>query len=130
MSDDLDQVLADLAAVQDAILALPPEDFAGRFELRQRQEDLRERARELRHDVDDSLTVAQLRAQLNHLLAVREEHFSHRLGHAAAAQTGQGGGIDPAVVHEMHRQMDQAFRLEDLEEEIDHLQDRLKALDA
>ncbi len=128
MSETLDRVLADLADVQDAILDLPPEDVAGHLELRERQEGLRARAREVRGGAADELTALQVRARLAHLEARKEEHLGRRLGHLAAAQTGHGGGIDPGIVHRMHREMDAAFGLDDLDREIERLRHLLAGI--
>ncbi len=47
----------------------------------------------------------------------------------AGAQTGQGGGVDPKIVHDMNRRMDAAPNLDGVNAEIARLRRRLTHLE-
>lgn len=126
---DLDRVLAELSEVASELSDLPDNAFEERFELRQRQEELRAASRELLAESGDILSADEARIQLTRLEAERDKYFGTRLSHSAGAQTGQGGGIDPKYVHDMHRRMDAAFDLDGVNAEIDRLRRRLAKLE-
>lgn len=121
---EIDDVLSELAALEDQLLAADEDDFALRFELRQRQEELRARARTLSVDQTPE-SEEQLRRKLEHLKHRRDEHLATRLPQSSAAQTGMGGGIDPGYVHEMNQAMAETFGLGELETEIRRLEEEL-----
>ncbi len=123
---DLADVVGDLADVHARLAAADDDDFATRADLRSRQEALRAEAAELRAAAPvSSLDEAQLRSRLDRLMTKRSLHLDAHIGASAAAQTGEGGGIDPAYVHELHRQMDEAVGLAEIEEEIRRLRNAL-----
>ena len=125
---EIDDVLSELAALEDELLAADEDDFALRLELRQRQEELRARARELAAEHTPE-SEEQLHRKLEHLKRRRDEHVATRLPQSSAAQTGMGGGIDPGYVHEMNRAMAETFGLEELETEIRRLEEELAEYD-
>jgi hypothetical protein len=126
---DLDVILAELSDVAAKLSDLPDDAFAERFELRQRQEELRAASREMLAESGDILSADEARMQLKRLEAERDQYLGTRLSHSAGAQTGQGGGIDPKYVHDMHRRMDAAFDLDSVNAEIDRLKTRLAKLE-
>ncbi len=123
---DLSDVVVELADVRAALAAAPEDDFETRADLRARQDDLRAEAARLRAAQPiDSLDEAELRGRLERLERQRDRHLSAHIGHSAAAQTGEGGGIDPKYVHDLHRQMDEAAGLAEIEDEIRRLRNAL-----
>ncbi|MDH3729923.1 MAG: hypothetical protein OES13_02185 [Acidimicrobiia bacterium] len=127
---DLDEVLVELSDVAAKLSDLPVDALEERFHLRQRQEELRAISRQLLSEKGDLLSADELQVQLGRLEEERDRYLSEtRLSHSAGAQTGQGGGIDPKVVHDMHRSMDKAFDLDGVNAEIDRLRRRLARLE-
>ncbi len=125
---ELTDVIGELADVQARLAATPEDAYGARADLRSRQDALRAEAAEMRAATPlDTLQEAELRGRLERLEAQRDRHLSAHLGHSAAAQTGEGGGIDPAYVHQLHRQMDEAAGLAEIEEEIRRLRNALAA---
>ena len=86
----LDELNGRLAEIQDLLLAVEPEDFAARYELKMEQDRLRRltrrfaRERDLERTTEDLLS--ELRARESALNEIREMMVS------AAAQAGGGGG--------------------------------------
>ena len=110
---DPDAIRQQLAEVADQLARLPEDAFEERFQLRQRQEGLRAQAREALATTGDLLSADEARSRLEQLKGQRQRFLDDtRLSHLAGAQTGQGGGIDPKYVHDMHRRMDEAFDLD------------------
>ncbi len=131
MTNQLSELLAELSVVQDELIATAEDDFERRMELHRRQDELRAKARELGTTAAvGGVDATEIRRQIARLEAERERHISNRLPYTAAAQTGMGGGIDPRHVHQMHRQMDDAFGLVELDEELARLRHRLTELEA
>lgn len=126
---ELDELLAELADVATRLAELPDAAFEERLLLRMRQEELREISRDLVRRTGDPESALELGRRLEHLESERDRYLSARLGHSAAAQTGQGGGMDPKYVHDMHEAMDKSFQLDELNAEIDRLRRRLRRLE-
>ena len=59
---DLDRLVAELGAVQDELLATPADDFARRYELGKRQDELREQVAAF--DPDAGRSRAELEAEM------------------------------------------------------------------
>lgn len=126
----LEEVLADLAKVQEELLAVPADDFATRAELSNRQDALRSEARAARSALPDDLTVEQLEEQIAHLEDQILHHLDTRPSASAGGPSGGygGGGIDPDKLHEMHRKMADSFGLDDKRHELSRLKVRLAEL--
>jgi hypothetical protein len=119
---DRDALLAELSEVAAALSDLPDDALEERFRLRQRQEQLRAMARDQLAETGDILSADEARLRLAHLTDRRDRYLDDtRLSHLAGAQTGQGGGVDPKYVHDMHRRMDESFDLEGINAEIERL---------
>ena len=120
---DTDAIRRQLADVAEQLSKLPDDAFEERFQLRQRQDELRAQAREALAATGDLLSADEARLRLDQLKERRQRFLDDtRLSHLAGAQTGQGGGIDPKIVHDMHQRMDEAFDLDGINAEIDRLQ--------
>ncbi|MDH3499218.1 MAG: hypothetical protein OEM97_03770 [Acidimicrobiia bacterium] len=125
---ELAAIRHELAAIQDRLLELPSDAFGERFELRARQDELRERVR-VGVVAGDILSADQLRQRIARLERTITAHYGNRLSHISGPQTGQGGGIDPVQLHEMHRRMDAAAQIDDTKANLRKLRDRLAAME-
>lgn len=128
MARSIDDVLRELAVVQDELLAVPPDDFGRRAELLTRQDALRSEAAAARTAVPDDLSADQLERQIEHLEAEILRHLDTRPAASAGAQTGMGGGIDPYFLQEMNQKAAAAFGLEVKQAELQRLKARLGEL--
>ncbi len=125
-AEPLADLRARLIGIATALDALPADAFGPRLDLRMEQSSIREelRARSLAGDL---LTADQLELRIAHLERQIEAHYGNRLSHLSGAQTGYGGGIDPQILHQMHRQMDETAGIEQLKTEVQRLRNRLAA---
>lgn len=127
MPRDLDKVLADLAEVQDQLIALPDEAFGEKAKLQSKQDELRAEAREARHSIGDHLDIQALRDLVQHL----ERELQRYLDARPAASVGQGGGgpggggIDPEQYHEMVGRMDKYVGYDKMRAELQELRVKL-----
>ena len=128
MEQRLDEIRTELAAIQDELLRLPGDEFDRRQQLRARQEQLREEVRRTA-TAGDLLSADQIKRRIEELEAQLEAHLDNRIPFSAAAQTGFGGGIDPGVLHAMHRRMDEIGGVEAIREQLRQLRDRLAAME-
>lgn len=126
----LDEVLADLAAVQDEMLATATDDFATRAALSNRQDALRQEATVARVSAPGDLSRPDLEQQIEHLEDEILRHLDTRPSASAGGPSGgySGGGIDPDKLHEMHRKMAASFGLDTKKEQLRRLKNRLADL--
>jgi hypothetical protein len=124
----VEDVLRELAEVQDELLAAPSDDFARRADLLARQDALRAEAAEARTAVPDNLSAEQLEQRVEYLEAEIVRHLESRPAASAGAQTGMGGGIDPYFLQEMNQKAAVAFGLEEKQTELQRLRARLGEL--
>ena len=127
----LDEVLRELGEVQDLLIATPSDDFTTRAELSTRQDVLRSEARGAREAVPvDDLGVEQLAREVQHLEAELTRYLDARPSASAGGPSGGygGGGIDPDILHEMHRKMDSSFGYDEKKERLRALKVRLAEL--
>jgi hypothetical protein len=126
----LDEVLADLAEVQDRLLAIPADDFSARAELSNRQDALRSEASRVRRAIPDHLSADQLDEQIAHLESEIVAHLDTRPSASAGGPSGGmgGGGIDPDKLHEMHRKMATSFGLDEKRAVLRRIKARRKEL--
>lgn len=128
-SSDLDDVRRELAVLAERLAALPADAFSERLDIRGRQAELREIVR--RHAVaGDLLGADQIRRRIAVVRRQIEAHYGNRLSTRVGPQTGMGGGLDPAVTHEMNRKMDALADIEGLRKELRQLQDRLASFES
>lgn len=126
MDDPLAALRRRLVEIDAALQSLPADAYGTRLDLRTEQRAIREelRARSLAGDL---LTADQLELRIAHLERQIDAHYANRLSHLSGPQTGYGGGIDPQVLHEMHRRMDETAGIEQLKAEVSRLKSRLAA---
>lgn len=123
--DRLDVIRNELAHIQDRLI--DSDDLGIRAALKARQEELRSEARTLALH-GDILGADQIRRQIERLEQQVAAHYRNRLSSSSGPQTGMGGGMDPRVLHEMNRAMDEAADITSLERQLKSLKDRLRMM--
>lgn len=93
----IEDITRDLAQVTDDILALPEDDFAQRFELQTRQDQLREEASRYHIDVDAQRPIADIRAELAEATKRRNAEASRLAGRNMMSGPGGTGASAGAV---------------------------------
>jgi hypothetical protein len=129
-AEALCQVIAQLAEVQDALLALPPDDLAARHELHRRQDGLRAEAAAIARGLPVS---AEARRHLEARLARLRHRLAERTGRTltgALAGGGVGPGLRPSgmavdTMLPIDRELLAARDLDGLRQEIAVLEQRL-----
>ena len=125
---DIDRLVAELGAVQDELLATPSDDFARRFELNKRQDELREQV--VAFDPDAGRSRAQLEAELEALKAQVASIESQRIDLVQQAGTPSGttemGNLGGLVINQG---IDQAQGRPQLMARIGRIEGRLKEMD-
>lgn len=109
--------------------ATPDHEFAKRQALKEQEATLRLELRQFRDSWTDHLSIDQLRRRIGDVRRRLTDHYGNRLSHIAGGQSGFGGGIDPTILHRMHRAMDRSGDLEGLQAELARLEDRLAKLE-
>lgn len=127
---DFKQTLRDLVEVQELIGEVPNHDVPRRQELRDREAQLRARLRTFSAGWTDHLSIDQLRRRIAVVERRLEQHYGNRLSHTSGGQSGFGGGLDPQILHRMHRAMDKSADLKAMKAELVRLKDRLAILEA
>ena len=124
------ETLREFNAVQEELSRVAESDFTRRQDLRDREEELRGELRSFSVVHTDDMSIDQLKRLIASVEGRLEDHYSNRLSHTSGAQTGYGGGLDPKVLHQMHRAMDAAGDLPALKAELARLKDKLATLEA
>ena len=109
MSDtDLDSVLRELSEVQDRLIALPADAFAERYELRCRQDELRDQMASFRIDFDAERSAEELLSELSGLRSRMAAIEGQRID--MVSQAGGSGAMTGAMTPEegLNRKMDEA----------------------
>ena len=105
---DLDQALRELSDVQDRLNALPDDAFAERYELRCRQDELRDQMASFRVDFDAERSTEDLLSELSglrsRLMAIEDQRID------MVSQAGGSGAMTGAMTPEegLNRKMDEA----------------------
>jgi hypothetical protein len=129
-AEALRRVIAQLAEVQDRLLALPTGDLAARHELHLRQDQLRSRAGELARDLPVS---AERREVLEVRLALLRHRLADRSGRTLTGRLSGAGpvpGVRPSggavdTMLPLDREVLAARGLDDLRQQIAVLEHRL-----
>ncbi len=105
---DLDQALRELSEVQDRLNALPTDAFAERYELRCRQDELRDQMASFRVDFDAERSTDDLLAELSGLRSRLTAIEGQRID--MVSQAGGSGAMTGAMTPEegLNRKMDEA----------------------
>lgn len=123
------QTVRELARVQDELRTVPHDEYAKRQDLRDREDELRAELRSFGADWTDHFSIDQLRRRIADTERRIKDHYGNRLSHTSGAQTGYGGGLDPQILHWMHRAMDKAGDLPAMKAELARLKDQLVKLE-
>ncbi len=105
---DRDQLLQELSDVQDRLIALPDDAFAERYELRCRQDELRDQMASLRVNFDVERSTEDLLSELSGLRSRLGKIEGQRID--MVSQAGGSGGLTGAMTPEegLNRKMDEA----------------------
>jgi len=105
---DLDQALKELSEVQDRLNALPTDAFAERYELRCRQDELRDQMASFRVDFDAERSIDDLQSELAGLRSRLTTIEGQRID--MVSQAGGSGAMTGAMTPEegLNRKMDEA----------------------
>ena len=128
---DLDDVLADLAEVRDAIDRLADDDTAGRIALRGRRDRLRAEARMIDAAADPAAATRSLRSELVALEAAWDRLAGQRIDVVKQAGGGSMGGDFgfAADAQRLNRRIDEAGGRDGIEARIRVLRSLLSDLE-
>ena len=91
-ADDLDQLRRELVEIQEQLLELPRDAFAKRYELRVRQDELRDQVASFQPDRDEDRPTDQLLAELASLRSRYRQIVRNRINLVGQSSGGEGGG--------------------------------------
>jgi hypothetical protein len=124
MEPTLDEVRHELAAIHDELLAIPATDFGRRSELKERQNLLRQKSRELAeglplHDAE------ALKKAFKRLEKVRDRLLEERLN---VAGEGMGdAGIDNVFIGAVNRAIESGLGIDEVEARLAEILRQLKS---
>lgn len=121
MGRSLHDITADLARVTDALLAVEPDDFAGRYELLRRQDELRAEADSFHTDFDAQRSTADLLAELAELRRRRDAAIARGSGRVMLGTGGGAAFVGPEMV-KLSARVQQSSNLHDLNVRISTLE--------
>jgi hypothetical protein len=120
----LDQVRAELAEIHEELLRLPPDDFARRAELRERQQELRQ----LSHRMLEGIPLHDaeiLRAAFERLSEVRDRLLEQ---HLSWSSTSVGdAGIEGEFTAAINKAMDAGLGVDEIEARLKEILEQLKS---
>lgn len=124
MEQTLDQVRDELAAIHDEMLSLPAHDFAKRSALKERQNELRQKSRQMAegmplHD-KEALVAAfkRLEKERDRLLATKLNAGGEGAGDA---------GIDNLFINAVNRAIDSGVGIDDIEKRLAEIMQQMKS---
>ena len=123
----IDDVFAELRAIDQQMRSLPESAYEERLALRQRRRELHARASELGHATRSAEAVRQELTKLRELhRAILDRHLS--VGHVGGGNGPGGGGIEPRYVFDVNTAIDEGWdragieqRIRELESDLAHL---------
>lgn len=124
---DIDAINRELAEVVDALNATPSDDFAARYALRTRQDELRELAAEFRVDADEQRSTEDLRRELKMMEQRLEGIYGSGMDLVtqSGGGSGTGGSYTSAAEGGMNAQIREASGLGDIQARIARLREIL-----
>lgn len=123
LPNSLDEIRAELAAIHDELLALPPSDYSRRVELADRRNQLRARSRELAEALD-SPARETLIAEFERLSRLRDWILDQRL--SPASESIGDAGISSLVSEAINTAIEKGLGLDEVESQIRTVLDRLR----
>lgn len=124
MEQTLDQVREELASIHDELLSLPADDFAKRSELKDRQNELRQKSYELAEGLpmhDKSALIAAFK---------RLEQERDRLMAGRLYVSGEGAGdagIDNVFISAVNTAIESGVGLDDIEKRMTEILQQMKS---
>ncbi len=117
----LDEVLAELRDLQQALSELPEDAFGERLRVKERRRELHTQAAELR---EAGRSIAELQEELSRLRNQRDELFQRHLslGNIGPGGGEGGGGIEIRYALEVNRTIDEAGDLAGINRQIRELE--------
>jgi len=117
----LDEVLAELRDLQQALSELPEDAFGERLRVKERRRELHTQAAELR---EAGRSIAELQEELSRLRSQRDELFQRHLslGNIGPGGGEGGGGIEIRYALEVNRTIDEAGDLAGINRQIRELE--------
>lgn len=128
MSTQLDNLISELATIQERLLAEP--SLEERAILHARQEELRASSRDFRKSAGDDLSLEQARTQLDHLEAQRLALVSAHVPHANSPAMAAGTGVSRWNLPGLSPRSIDSFDLDTLEMEIHQLRGHIMSMEA
>lgn len=130
--DDVSNLVQQLAALQDRMLALDPSDLAGKFALEKERDALRSRAAEFASRVESDRPVAEIERELAALQAQVESINKSKIDMVMQSGGGSnaGAGADGMGGVKLNQQIGAAGGLDRLKVRIAHLEALLKRVSA
>ena len=128
MSTQLDNLISELATIQERLLAEP--SLEERAILHARQEELRASSRDFRKSAGDDLSLEQARTQLDHLEAQRLALVSAHVPHANSPAMAAGTGVSRWNLPGLAPRSIDSFDLDALEMEIHQLRGHIMSMEA
>jgi hypothetical protein len=122
----LDEIIRDLASVQDALITVDESDSTRLGELRLRQTALREEARAYSDDLVDTRSTVQIRAELRAHQAKRDGLAKHRIDLIKQSSSGSGMATDAIPEATLNRKLMSAHDVAGIESRIAHLRQLLE----
>ena len=119
--DSIDEITRDLAAVQDELLAIDPDDFAALDPLRTRQAALRAEAKGFAPRLKDPRSTREIELELKTREAQYKKLDKERIDLIKQSSSGSGTAPDAIPEATLNRKLMKANGAEDIQKRIAHL---------
>lgn len=124
MEQTLDQIRDELAAIHDELLSLPADDFGRRSDLKERQNELRQKSHQMAeglpmHDREALLAAfKRLEKERDRLLATKLDVGGEGAGDA---------GIDNLFISAVNKAIDSGVGIDDIEKRLAEIMQQMKS---
>ena len=123
--DDREDLTRELADIQDELLGLADDDFAAKFHLHRRRDEVRDRLRGLAADLDDKRSDEELIRELAAQRAQLEALESQQINMTSQSLAGMQGGTFSASERAIADRLTASLGIDDVHRRIAHLKRRL-----
>lgn len=124
MEQTLDEVREELAAIHEELLALPVDDFGRRSDLKERQNELRQKSHALAEGLPlhdrESLKAAFVRLQI-----VRDRLLEEKL--AVSGEGAGDAGIDNVFINAVNKAIASGLGIDEVERRLQEIVRQLKS---
>ena len=125
MEQNLEQVRRELTDIHEELLALPPDDFARRSELKERQNELRQLSHQLLEG-EPLHSAEALRAAFNRLQEVRDRLLEKRVSAGAATSIGDAG-IDADFTSLLNKAIEAGIGIDEVEARMKEIIEQMRS---